>query len=242
MGMSAHVSRLRAAVGHDLLLLPSVSVLPADEAGRVMLVRHTGHHDGWAVLGGAVEVGESPAEAANAVHHPAANHPIGSAGLLEALGEGVQPLGSLLGDEEQFSGLDAGVPVAGNDVGLYHQGHPGRQGEAGCGYRPARGRYDRREVAAAEAVHQVVDRGETCLLDDGSGGRKVLGTSARDQVLRDGVERGCRDSVEFGVQRRRGAPIVNVRSTWPAYSGAAEALISHVTMSRCRITHPVGQP
>jgi 8-oxo-dGTP pyrophosphatase MutT (NUDIX family) len=62
--MSAHISRLRAAVGHDLLLLPSVSVLPVDEAGRVMLVRHTGHHDGWAVLGGAVEVGESPAEAA----------------------------------------------------------------------------------------------------------------------------------------------------------------------------------
>jgi ADP-ribose pyrophosphatase YjhB (NUDIX family) len=64
MGMPAHISRLRAAVGHDLLLLPSVSVLPADGAGRVLLVRHAGHHDGWAVLGGAVEIGESPAQAA----------------------------------------------------------------------------------------------------------------------------------------------------------------------------------
>jgi ADP-ribose pyrophosphatase YjhB (NUDIX family) len=62
--MSAHIARLRAAVGHELLLLPSVSVLPIDEAGRLLLVRHAGHHDGWAVLGGAVEVGESPAQAA----------------------------------------------------------------------------------------------------------------------------------------------------------------------------------
>jgi ADP-ribose pyrophosphatase YjhB (NUDIX family) len=62
--MSAHIGRLRAAVGHDLLLVPSVSVLPVDAAGRVLLVRHAGHDDGWAVLGGAVEVGESPAQAA----------------------------------------------------------------------------------------------------------------------------------------------------------------------------------
>jgi ADP-ribose pyrophosphatase YjhB (NUDIX family) len=62
--MSAHIARLRSAVGHELLLLPSVSVLPVDEAGRLLLVRHAGHDDGWAVLGGAVEVGESPAEAA----------------------------------------------------------------------------------------------------------------------------------------------------------------------------------
>ena len=64
MGIPAHIARLRAAVGHDLLLLPSVSVLPVDQAGRLLLVRHAGHHDGWGVLGGAVEVGESPAEAA----------------------------------------------------------------------------------------------------------------------------------------------------------------------------------
>ena len=51
-------------VGHELLLLPSVSVLPVDEAGRVLLVRHAGHDDGWGVLGGAVDVGESPAVAA----------------------------------------------------------------------------------------------------------------------------------------------------------------------------------
>lgn len=64
VGMSAHIRRLRAAVGHDLLLLPSVSVLPVDLAGRILLVRHTGHGDGWGVLGSAVEVGESQPEAA----------------------------------------------------------------------------------------------------------------------------------------------------------------------------------
>ena len=64
VSIPAHIARLRAVVGHDLLLLPSVSVLPVDQAGRLLLVRHAGHHDGWGVLGGAVEVGESPAEAA----------------------------------------------------------------------------------------------------------------------------------------------------------------------------------
>jgi ADP-ribose pyrophosphatase YjhB (NUDIX family) len=64
MGIAAHIARLRAAVGHELLLLPSVSVLPVDEAGRVLLVRHAGHDNGWGILGGAVDVGESPAAAA----------------------------------------------------------------------------------------------------------------------------------------------------------------------------------
>jgi ADP-ribose pyrophosphatase YjhB (NUDIX family) len=64
VAIPAHIARLRAAVGHDLLLLPSVSVLPIDPSGRLLLVRHTGHHNGWGVLGGAIEVGESPAEAA----------------------------------------------------------------------------------------------------------------------------------------------------------------------------------
>jgi ADP-ribose pyrophosphatase YjhB (NUDIX family) len=58
-----HVRRLRASVGHDLLLLPSVSVLIVDGT-RLLLVRHSGLDGRWGVVGGAVEVGESPAEAA----------------------------------------------------------------------------------------------------------------------------------------------------------------------------------
>jgi 8-oxo-dGTP pyrophosphatase MutT (NUDIX family) len=64
VGIAAHIARLRAVVGHELLLLPSVSVLPVDDAGRVLLVQHAGHEDGWGVLGGAIDVSESPAEAA----------------------------------------------------------------------------------------------------------------------------------------------------------------------------------
>ncbi len=64
MGIAAHIARLRTVVGHELLLLPSVSVLPVDEAGRVLLVREAGQDDKWGILGGAVDVGESPAPAA----------------------------------------------------------------------------------------------------------------------------------------------------------------------------------
>ncbi|HEY3878576.1 MAG TPA: NUDIX domain-containing protein [Trebonia sp.] len=64
MGMSPHVARLRAAVGHELIVLPCVTVLPTDEDGRVLLAWHTGHTDGWGTVGGAVDPGESPAEAA----------------------------------------------------------------------------------------------------------------------------------------------------------------------------------
>jgi 8-oxo-dGTP pyrophosphatase MutT (NUDIX family) len=57
--ISAHVRQIREKVGHDLLLLPSTSVLPRDGGGRILLVRliDTGH---WATIGGAVEPDESP--------------------------------------------------------------------------------------------------------------------------------------------------------------------------------------
>jgi 8-oxo-dGTP pyrophosphatase MutT (NUDIX family) len=64
MGMSPHLASLRAVIGHDLLVLPCVTVLPADERGRLLLAWHTGHTDGWGTVGGAVDPGESPAEAA----------------------------------------------------------------------------------------------------------------------------------------------------------------------------------
>jgi 8-oxo-dGTP pyrophosphatase MutT (NUDIX family) len=61
--MSPFVSRLRELVGNELLVLPSVSVLPRDDEARLLLVRliDTGC---WATIGGAVEPDESPEEAA----------------------------------------------------------------------------------------------------------------------------------------------------------------------------------
>lgn len=64
MGIAPHIAWLRSCVGHEMLLLPAVSVLPVDDGGRLLLARHSGHDDGWGILGGAVEPGESPAEAA----------------------------------------------------------------------------------------------------------------------------------------------------------------------------------
>jgi 8-oxo-dGTP pyrophosphatase MutT (NUDIX family) len=63
MTISPYIRRLRARVGTELLVLPSVAVLPRDEDGRVLLVRilDTGR---WATIGGAVEPDESPTDAA----------------------------------------------------------------------------------------------------------------------------------------------------------------------------------
>jgi len=64
MGIAAHIARLRAFVGHELLVLPSSAVLCLDEEGRVLLAWQAEASDGWSTVGGAVDPGESPAEAA----------------------------------------------------------------------------------------------------------------------------------------------------------------------------------
>jgi 8-oxo-dGTP pyrophosphatase MutT (NUDIX family) len=60
--ISPYIRRLRERVGSELLLLPSISVLPRDADGRILLVRLA--DGGWATIGGAVEPDEAPAEAA----------------------------------------------------------------------------------------------------------------------------------------------------------------------------------
>lgn len=63
MPASDHIRRLREKIGHELLLVPSVCVLPRDEQGRILLVRlaDTGR---WGTIGGAIEVDEDPRDAA----------------------------------------------------------------------------------------------------------------------------------------------------------------------------------
>lgn len=63
MAMSPYLAGLRARLGHDLVLLPAVSVLPADSAGRVLLVRNA-DNGLWSTIGGSIEPDESPADAA----------------------------------------------------------------------------------------------------------------------------------------------------------------------------------
>jgi 8-oxo-dGTP pyrophosphatase MutT (NUDIX family) len=63
LAISPYLRRLRERIGHDLLLLPSVAVLPWDGQGRLLLVQEaeTGL---WQTVGGAIEPDESPYEAA----------------------------------------------------------------------------------------------------------------------------------------------------------------------------------
>ena len=63
MPMSDYMRALRAKVGSQLLEVPAVSVVVRDDAGRVLLVRHS-NGDVWVTPGGAVEPAEIPAEAA----------------------------------------------------------------------------------------------------------------------------------------------------------------------------------
>jgi 8-oxo-dGTP pyrophosphatase MutT (NUDIX family) len=62
MGMSPYVRELRGLIGTRLLLLPAVAALIRDESGRILLQRRA--DDGrWNLPAGAVDPGESPAEA-----------------------------------------------------------------------------------------------------------------------------------------------------------------------------------
>jgi 8-oxo-dGTP pyrophosphatase MutT (NUDIX family) len=61
--MSEYVRGVRAKLGNDLLLLPTVTCLVWDDGGRLLLLRHSGL-DLWTTPGGAIEPDESPADAA----------------------------------------------------------------------------------------------------------------------------------------------------------------------------------
>ena len=62
MAMSPHVRRLRAALGSELLVLPSVTGIVFDERDRILLVRQS-DGDVWSAPGGSIEPDETPADA-----------------------------------------------------------------------------------------------------------------------------------------------------------------------------------
>jgi 8-oxo-dGTP pyrophosphatase MutT (NUDIX family) len=63
MPISEHLRAVRAKVGHDLLILPAAAGLVFDDAGHVLLLRH-GDTGRWVLPGGAVELDETPGDAA----------------------------------------------------------------------------------------------------------------------------------------------------------------------------------
>ncbi|MGK5672843.1 NUDIX hydrolase [Micromonospora sp. URMC 106] len=62
MPVSPYVVKLRAHIGQDLLLLPGVTGVVRDGAGRVLLARR-GDNGRWSLPAGLVDPGEQPADA-----------------------------------------------------------------------------------------------------------------------------------------------------------------------------------
>jgi 8-oxo-dGTP pyrophosphatase MutT (NUDIX family) len=63
MPISPYVRRLREHVGTDTLLIPSAAVVLRDQEGRVLLARDA-DSELWILIGGAIEIDETPEEAA----------------------------------------------------------------------------------------------------------------------------------------------------------------------------------
>lgn len=85
MPVAPHIATLREKVGHDLLLLPCVAVLPRDDEGRVLLVRQS-DFGLWGTVGGAIDVDESPDDAARREAREEIGAEVELTGLLGALG------------------------------------------------------------------------------------------------------------------------------------------------------------
>ena len=63
MASSEYITRVRAGIGHNLLLLPAVAVVLHDPAGRLLLVREVDSGE-WGLPAGSIEPAESPQDAA----------------------------------------------------------------------------------------------------------------------------------------------------------------------------------
>lgn len=62
MPMSTYLAGLREHVGHDLVMLPSVSAVLLNDNGEILLGQRS-DNGRWALIAGAVDPGEQPADA-----------------------------------------------------------------------------------------------------------------------------------------------------------------------------------
>lgn len=60
--MSPYVKKLRARVGHDLVMFPTVSAVVLNDDGEVLLGQRSDNHR-WTIIAGMMDPGEQPAEA-----------------------------------------------------------------------------------------------------------------------------------------------------------------------------------
>lgn len=85
MAISDYLRDLRERVGHDLVLLPSVSVLIWDDDGRLLLMQEAQTRR-WQTIGGMVDPDESPWDAARREAAEEAGATVRLTGLRAALG------------------------------------------------------------------------------------------------------------------------------------------------------------
>jgi 8-oxo-dGTP pyrophosphatase MutT (NUDIX family) len=85
MAISPYIERIRRRIGTDLLLVPTVAVLPRDISGRVLLVRQIDSGK-WATIGGTIEPDESPEDAARREAREEAGIDVRLGRLVAALG------------------------------------------------------------------------------------------------------------------------------------------------------------
>jgi 8-oxo-dGTP diphosphatase len=62
MAVPEYVTKLRAHLGHDLILLPAASALVHDDDGRILLLRRS-DNGRWSLPAGMIDPGEQPADA-----------------------------------------------------------------------------------------------------------------------------------------------------------------------------------
>ena len=85
MAISPYVASIRRKIGTELLLVPTVAVLPVDADGRILLVRQI-DSGRWATIGGVVEPDEPPEDAARREAAEEAGVQVRLGPLLAALG------------------------------------------------------------------------------------------------------------------------------------------------------------
>ncbi len=110
-----YVSDVRALVGHQLLLLPAVSVHIRDDAGRLLLV-HQIDRQQWGTVGGAIEPGESPSEAAVREAREETGLEVELTGLAAALGGAGFQMTYPNGDECAYISIVYDARVVGGEL------------------------------------------------------------------------------------------------------------------------------
>jgi 8-oxo-dGTP pyrophosphatase MutT (NUDIX family) len=85
--ISAYARQLREKVGHDLLYWPAAACLVGDGEGRLLFVRQVGGHT-WSLPAGAIDPGETPAEAARRETREEASVEVRLTGLAGVFGGG----------------------------------------------------------------------------------------------------------------------------------------------------------